>query len=225
MSNSIFYEELSPTELQQIIKNSGIIYFPIGTLEWHSKHLPFGLDALVSYELCKKACLKTGGCIIPPLYFGTDREHNSNGKILRGMDAKAGEKLPGSLYFIKPELLLDLLKQIVKNVNEQGFKKMIIVSAHSGTAQQNTLETLAKEKFGDLKLFVLPGKLFEGGIDHAGPIETSLMMAINRSLVHMDRISEPMGPIIGTDVDRASEQEGKDRIEKIVKQIATTLQG
>lgn len=220
----MFYEELSPLELKQIIKSPGIIYLPLGSLEWHSKHLPFGLDALVSFELCKKACKITGGCIIPPLYFGTDKEHNVDGKILHGMDAKAGEILPGSLYFVKQDLFLSLLRQIILNVQEQGFSKLVVVSAHSGTAQQNTLETLVKEKFRDLKLYIFPGKLFKGGIDHAGPIETSLMMAINKSLVHMERVAEPMGPIIWKNIQSASEKEGLERIDKIINQIVSTIQ-
>lgn len=219
------YEELSPNELEQILKDSGIIYLPLGTLEWHSKHLPFGVDAIVSYELCKKACGMTGGCVIPPVYFGTDREHTINGKILHGMDSKAEKVLPGSLYFIKQDLFLDLLRSIVNNVKDQGFKKIVIVSAHSGTAQQQTLETLVKEDYENLKLFIFPGKLFEGSIDHAGPIETSMMLAINKSLVHMDRIKEPMGPIIGEKIQTASEKEGLERISKIVNQIVKTVQG
>lgn len=225
MSESILYEELSPQELEQIIKGQGIIYLPLGTLEWHSKHLPFGLDASVSYELCKKACKITGGCVIPPLYFGTDREHNINGKILHGMDAKAGELLPGSLYFIKQDLFLNLLRCIVHNIQEQGFKKLVIISAHSGTAQQQTLEKLITEKFGNLKLYIFPGKLFDGGIDHAGPIETSMMLAINKSLVKMNRIEEPMGPIMGENIKSASEKDGLERISKIVNQIVKTIQG
>lgn len=224
MSTSILFEELLPQELEEIIRLSGIIYLPLGTLEWHSKHLPFGLDAMVSYELCKKACKITGGCVIPPLYFGTDREHNINGNKLHGMDAKAGELLPGSLYFIKQDLFLDCLRSIVRNIQEQGFRKLAIISAHSGTAQQQTLETLVEEKFGNLKLFIFPGKLFEGSIDHAGPIETSMMLAINKSLVHLDRIKEPMGPIIGGSLEFASEKDGLERINKIVSQIANSVQ-
>lgn len=224
MSKSILYEELSPQELEEIIEHPGIIYLPLGTLEWHSKHLPFGLDALVSYELCKKACEVTGGCVIPPLYFGTDREHTVNGKVLHGMDAKARELLPGSLYFIKQDVFFDFLRSIVHSVQEQGFKKLAIISAHSGTAQQQTLETLANEQFGKLKLLIFPGRLFDGGIDHAGPIETSLMLAINKSLVHMDRVKEPMGPIIGENIQSASEKDGLERINHIVSQIVKTVQ-
>jgi len=224
MAVSICYEELSPLELEQIIKTSGLIYLPLGTLEWHSKHLPFGLDAFVSYELCKRACMITGGCVMPPLYFGTDREHEINGKIYHGMDAKAGEILPGSLYFLPQDVFFTMLKQIVKNVEEQGFKKLAIVSAHSGTAQQNTLEDLMKEPRTTLAVHIFPGRTFVGAIDHAGPIETSLMLAINESLVHMNRIAEPMGPIIGENLQTASKEEGLERIEKIVNQIVITLQ-
>ena len=140
------------------------------------------------------------------------------------MDARAGELLPGSIYFIKQDLLLNLLRQIVKNIQEQGFKRLAIISVHSGTAQQNTLETLVKEKFKNLQVHIFPGKLFTGGIDHAELIETSLMLAINKSLVHMNRISKPMGPINVKNIDNASEKEGLQRIERIVKQIVIALQ-
>ena len=219
MKTSILYEELSPLELKQVLDDNGIIYLPLGSLEWHSKHLPFGLDALLSYELCKQACQITGGCVIPPLYFGTDREHKVNGKIYHGMDAKAGEILPGSIYFIKKNIFLNLLKQIVKNVKEQGFKKLVLVSAHSGAAQQKTLEKLFQETFGKLKLYIFPGKLFEGSIDHAGYIETSFMLALDKSLVHIERFKEPMGPIVTDNIQSASAKEGQIRINKIVKQI------
>ena len=106
------FENLKPQELEKIIKTSGIVYLPLGTLEWHERHLPLGLDAMVSEALCLSACEKTGGCVIPPMYFGTDREHNVNGKILHGMDAKAGKELVGSIYYLNDELFFEVLKTI-----------------------------------------------------------------------------------------------------------------
>lgn len=98
------FEELHPDELAVIIRESGVAYLPLGTLEWHERHLPFGLDAMVSYEICKELCRKIGGCVIPPFYFGTDREHKIDGEIFHGMDARAKRILPGSIYFLKKGL-------------------------------------------------------------------------------------------------------------------------
>ncbi len=223
MATPLLFEELLPLEFNEIINNPGIVYLPLGALEWHSKHLPFGLDAFVSYELCKRSCALTGGCIIPPLYFGTDREHNVNGKMLHGMDARANQILPGSIYFIKMDLFSEFLRQIIQNISDQGFKKLAIVSAHSGAAQQEVLEELAKNDFGNLKLHVFPGSLFEGSIDHAGPIETALLLAINQSLVHPERIDNKMGPIRAEGIQTVTAKEGEERINKIVQQIVKDL--
>jgi hypothetical protein len=50
------------------------------------------------------------------------------------------------------------------------------------------------------------------------------MMAINKKLVHMDRVVEPMGPIIGEKLQSASVEEGVERINKIVNQIVKIVQ-
>ncbi len=111
----ILFEELHPNELKQIIQESGTVFLPLGSLEWHERHLPFGLDAYVSHEICKRVCKRTGGCVIPPVYFGTDREYKVDGKTFHGMDARAKKILPGSIYFLKQDLFYQFLKSIAKN--------------------------------------------------------------------------------------------------------------
>lgn len=223
MSKKILFEELKPNELNEIIKQSGVIYLPLGTLEWHQKHLPFGVDAYISYFLCKKACKITGGCVIPPLYFGTDREHNIDGKILHGMDAKAGRILPGNIYFLKQKFFYKLLKQIASNVAQQGFKKLIIVSAHSGTAQQETIEQISQEKIDNLKIIVFPGKLFKGGIDHAGKIETSLILSIRPELVDLIKLKKPYEAMSGDSPLKATKKAGIKQLNRIINQIANKI--
>lgn len=215
----IKFEELKPQELKEIIETSGIVYLPLGTLEWHERHLPLGLDALLAYELCIKSCEKTGGCVVPPFYFGTDREHNINGEIMHGIDAKVGRRMTGSVYFLESNLFLTLLKRIVRNLSEQGFKKLVIVSGHSGTAQNIVLTELEKEQFGNMKLIILPGKKFAGGGDHAAEKETRLMMAVNNSLVNLENLKEPYEGILGDNPLNATKKEGEKHFNSIVEQI------
>ena len=217
--NPVLFKENNPDELRKIIRSSGIAFLPLGTLEWHGDHLPFGTDAYISYELCKAVCAKTGGLVIPPMHFGTDREHDVDGKTMHGKDAEVGRILPGSIYFLREDLFYQMLRSIVKNVVSQEFKKLVIISAHSGTAQQNVLEKLSRDEFANLKLFVYPGKLFPGGIDHAGRIETSLMMSIRKDLVHLDRLKKPYEGISGQDPAEASEEEGQKQFNQIVGKI------
>lgn len=217
------FEELHPDELEQVIKRSGIVYLPLGTLEWHERHLPFGLDAMVSYEICKEVCKRIGGCVIPPLYFGTDREHKVEGKVFHGMDARAKRILPGSIYYLKKNFFLRLLRSIAENVNQQGFKTLIIISTHSGTAQQEVLERLERDAVGSLQVLVFPGKKFAGRIDHASKLETGLMFAIRPDLVQLQKLKPPYEAIVGEDPLLANKSEGKRHfyaiVEDIVKQV------
>lgn len=215
----ILFEELYPEELKQIIKKSGIIFFPLGSLEWHEHHLPFGFDAFASYEICKAVCKKVGGCVIPPLYFGTDKEHFVKGKLLHGIDSKAGKVLTGSIYFIKPDLFYKILKSVGKSVYEQGFKKFVLVSAHSGSGQHIALEKFSKEKIGNLKIYVFPGRNLSGGIDHAGRIETGLMLKINEKKVRIKKLKKPYTGIVGEDPKKSTKKDGQKQFKAIVKQI------
>lgn len=219
MPNTTAFEKLHPDELTKIIQDSGIAFLPLGTLEWHEHHLPFGLDAFISHEICKEVCEKTGGVVIPPLFFGTDKEHEIDGEILHGMDAKVGKILLGNIYFLKPDLFYDLLKSITENISKQSFKKLVVVSAHSGTAQHQALEKLSKEKIGNLEILTFPGRGFSGGMDHAGKIETSLMLAIKKDLVHLHKLKKPFTGILGDDPLDSDQTSGQIQLKNIITEI------
>jgi creatinine amidohydrolase len=224
MRNTRLLEEFSPRELENLKDNSGIVYLPLGVLEWHQQHLPFGVDAYISYELCKRASVETGGCIIPPLYFGTDREHEVDGEIFHGMDAQAKRILPGNFYFLKESFFKELLEKIINNIEEQGLSKLVIVSAHSGIAQQRVLEAVKAENKRNLKIIIIPGKKFRGGIDHAGVLETSYMMAIRPDLVDIFRLGNPpYEACTGSDQKKATAEQGEKMIKTTVEQIVSMV--
>jgi creatinine amidohydrolase len=216
---SMKFEELHPDELKTVIKSSGIVYLPLGTLEWHEKHLPFGTDAFESYALCLASCKKTGGCVIPSLYFGTDREHRIGKKVFHGMDARAGKVLPGSIYFLKEKQFYHLVNSIAQNIALQGFRKLVIVSAHAGSAQIRVITKLAKVGVRGMKILVFHGKGFPCGMDHAGKMETSLLMQVNKRLVSMSRLPNPYKGILTSDPHKARKKLGKESFDMIIEQV------
>jgi creatinine amidohydrolase len=42
----ICYSELTPGEFKKRLAAAPIAYLPMGTLEWHSQHLPLGADGI-----------------------------------------------------------------------------------------------------------------------------------------------------------------------------------
>jgi creatinine amidohydrolase/Fe(II)-dependent formamide hydrolase-like protein len=144
---------------------------------------------------------------------------------MHGIDAKVGKILPGSIYFLKSDLFYQVLKSIAENIAKQGFKKLVIVSGHSGIAQHQALEKLSKEKIKNLKIFVFSGRNFPGGIDHGSKIETSLMLKIRKELVQINQLKKPYTGIIGEDPLTANERDGEKQFNAIVESIEKEITG
>lgn len=109
---------------------------------------------------------------------------------------------------------------MAENVEQQGFKILVVVSTHSGPGQQKVLEKLAQEHIGSIRILVFPGKKFAGGIDHASKLETGLMFDLREDLVHLQKLRLPYEAIAGDDPFLANKSEGKRHFDAIVKNIA-----
>ncbi len=134
---------MKKTYLKDFVKKK-VAYIPVGTIEWHGNHLPIETDFLVSQKICESLSEEIPGYILPPFYLGTDNSTNIDGDIYIGMNGRLKKKLDGSIYFIEPKLLRELLMRIINNLKEQGFPKIIIVSGHGGTTQTETITGIEK---------------------------------------------------------------------------------
>lgn len=50
-----------------------LAYLPVGALEWHGSHMPFGTDYFTVTYLAEEAARRFGGVVFPPLYYGDVR--------------------------------------------------------------------------------------------------------------------------------------------------------
>ncbi len=60
---------LRPHEIAARLEERSVVFLPMGTLEWHARHLPIGLDALNAEGICVRAAVEQGGLVYPTLYF------------------------------------------------------------------------------------------------------------------------------------------------------------
>ena len=146
-----------------------IAYIPVGTLEWHGNHLPIETDSLVAEKLCEIVSEKVSGLVLPTLFLGTDKYDET----LRGMERHLEKKLPAEIYFIKPELLFEILSALVKNLS--NFEKIFIITGHAGSKQIETLEKI-DEEFKNV-VFINPYSDVKIAVNHADEYETSLFWA------------------------------------------------
>lgn len=164
-------------EFENYSKNK-IAYIPIGTLEWHGNHLPIETDYMIAQKICEIIAKKNSGYVLPPIYLGSGTKKKIGGKWLIGMDKLLKKKLAGSLYYLEPELFSNVLVNLGRNLEQQGFTKILIITGHGGWGQAKALK-LAKRRMRKLSIINPYDILEEKGVHfgHADEYETSLFWA------------------------------------------------
>jgi len=59
-----------PKEVEMAKKEKWPIFIPVGTMEYHSTHCPFGCDTMVADGVAKKIAEKVNSMILPPIWYG-----------------------------------------------------------------------------------------------------------------------------------------------------------
>ncbi|NLF03117.1 MAG: creatininase family protein [Anaerolineales bacterium] len=65
-----WYQELRPDQLAEVVRDTPVVYWPLGLIEHHGWHLPLGLDGIKVERACMKMAERTGGVILPTMWWG-----------------------------------------------------------------------------------------------------------------------------------------------------------
>ena len=197
------WDYLLPKEFAAAVEECPVCYMPLGTLERHGAHLPFGLDAMKAHGLCLRAAQEYGGVVLPPLHWGTHGWWAEDYR--RGDDSRwpADKQPPGSVY-IHEGLLINLLLSMFREIEYADFKVCVVLTGHYPTQQVAAVKSAAQQHMvsNPLKVWALCEPELSGevevGADHAGKWETSLLMYLDPgmqdlSLLPQDRTQSPIG--------------------------------
>lgn len=158
---------------------------PIGSTEQHGPHLPVGTDTMVAVAIAEAAAEKTGTLVAPPLWFGWSPHHMV---------------LPGTIT-IRPEVLVELVYDMVASLSEHGFDSFIFVNGHrivNITWLQMAGERIKRKLNVKAVIFdpAYMSKDFDssglgwGPVGHAEEIEGSQMWHCYPDLVKMERAKD-----------------------------------
>jgi len=132
-SDFMRFEELSTPQLESIDKQHAVVLLPIGPLEEHGPHLPFGVDAFNAdfvaekvAGMLKKIDAKITIIKLPVLFLGTH--------VYRF----------GGTLWVRQRVIRDTMVDYGRSLAKFGFKKMVIVSAHGGPRHFVALEEAAR---------------------------------------------------------------------------------
>ena len=163
--------------------NYSFAVLPWGATEPHNYHLPYSTDSLLAHDIAvdsvRKAQTQYGvlGMVLPTIPFGAQNP---------------GQKeLPFCIH-TRYETQRMMLTDIVDSLHCQGFRLLIVLNGHGGNNFKPIVRDLAFD-YPDMTIvctdwyaFEPQKDYFEHSGDHAGEMETSVMMHYHPELVHLE---------------------------------------
>lgn len=181
MSHSISEIDLSVTNLGKIGElEYDLAVLPWGSIEPHNLHLPYLTDCLLSHDVAVEAALlaqEENGvrCMVfPPVPFGSQNP---------------GQWSRPFCIHTRYETQKAILEDIVASLFLQGIHRLVIVNGHGGNSFKNMIRDLAFDRpdfliaVSDWYAIVPQKGYFENHDDHAGELETSVLMYYHPELV------------------------------------------
>jgi len=173
-------------EVRDRVKEVDIVIVPVGSTEQHGSALPLGTDSYAAIGLAEDTAKRTGVVIAPPIWYGDSAHHMA---------------FPGTIT-LKPETLIELVKDVCESLVKHGFKKLVIINGHRGAnLPALDIATRAVKEKADVFIAVVDPFHIAGDIVpqiretdgyHAEEIEASHMLHLRPELVHLDRAVKEM---------------------------------
>jgi creatinine amidohydrolase len=154
-----------------------VAVLPWGATEAHNYHLPYGTDTIQCDRVAAAAAARAWGAgarviVLPTVPFGVQ-----GGQL----------DIPLCLH-VRPTTQARLLEDLARSLQAHGVRKLVLLNGHGG----NDLRGIVRELQPQLELFLClvdwyacldPSPYFEEAGDHAGELETSVMLEVAPELV------------------------------------------
>ena len=235
------YEELRPDELETLIAEAPVAYWPLGLIEHHGWHLPIGFDGLKAERTCHRIAEQTGGVLLPVMWWGGGGGHD----IFKWTHYQNEEAISAMLVETSQQLL------------NYGFRVLVLMAGHY--PWQSFLDAAApglRAEFPDALILAgtevtICGDALQIRGDHAAREETSFGMALFPELVKLDALTpgrddsvwpggepppenrrhpkvefDPAAPLfaqMGEDARRASAAHGEEGIAQVADHLTRTI--
>lgn len=156
-------------QLRESIKNKNqVAIIPIGSIEQHGPHLPIDTDSEIVTEIAKRIAEKKRYLLLPTITFGVSFEH-----------------APFFNLSLKESTLRSIVNDLCLSLLENKIKTVIIINGHHGNLKSLNNIDLKIKKLTKNKLKVFSFSYWhymQRDFDHAGFVETSLMLAISKNV-------------------------------------------
>jgi creatinine amidohydrolase/Fe(II)-dependent formamide hydrolase-like protein len=241
-TNKFFIEDLTSFELREkIAAGTTTVLVPIGGTEQNGPHMALGKHNVRVRFLACQIARRLGNAVVAPVL-----AYVPEGSIFPPV---AHMRFTGTLS-IPDATFESVLEATARSLRQHGFHDIVFLGDHGGyqKSEQRAAEKINRQWAADARLFrayaltdyyafaqapfaqVLRGKGFSDAEigTHAGLADTSLMLAVDKSLVRTERLDEgaKTGPADGVFGDpRSSTAElGQIGIQIIVERSVLAIQ-
>ena len=178
--------ELYDPEFRKLIKEKKpTVIIPVGSLEQHGAHLPITTDSDIVTEIASRLGKKCGFIVFPTISYGISCEHDP--LFNTSLSPEHFEEL---LHDIIQELMVYSLTSVIilngHHGNERNLEKLHrifndpAIAAAAATAPSADVADAAAQELSRLRLQTCHyWKYMKHEFDHAGFVETSIMLAIS----------------------------------------------
>jgi len=234
----LLLEELGWPDVLEYLQHDDRLMLVVGSTEQHGRHLGFGSDVCVPWEIGRRLSERTGVLLAPPLNYGMSLHHLG---------------FPGSLS-LRPSTLASVIQDLLESAYEHGFRHVLLLNGHGGnTAAIQTALAEVLYELTDLEVrlgswwtepaakSVLDGAFGDELPGHSDAGETSVVLAVRPDTVRLERAHySPGAPkvsfltrqafyehyphgVIGADPRRASAEVGEQALAAAVEAYAGVL--
>lgn len=219
MAKKVKWEEMRPDEFVAAREGASVAYVAVGPLEWHSLHLPLGVDPMKAYYYLCRVAERVGGVVYPPIYMA--------------MVSANRDDLPLKSEAYGQEFFEREMEARLEFIASNGFKTIVVISGHGGALwliQQIGARVGARH---GVKVFATQDEmhcsqdLYRG--DHAGGEETSMMLNMRPDLVDLSKLPPLPEPLNNNKLiihsprpdprTQSSVEYGRESIEMIVADL------
>ncbi len=171
MALSIY--DLSDEDFRDRLARTQAAIIPVGSLEQHGQHLPVSTDCLIAEHISKEASRKLQYFVFPIVPYGVSFEH-----------------APMFNISVHDSTLSNILCDICISIARLDIKKIVIINGHHGNMgvlqyiSQNTFEKMPPDSAVHIINY---WSFMNEKFDHAGEVETSILLAIKPTLVKIDK--------------------------------------
>jgi len=177
-------ERYSWTKARTLFRKAKVALIPVGSTEQHGPHLPLGTDFMAAKALAERSAEETGAICTPVIPVGISSAHS---------------QFWGTLT-VSADAFRTYMRDLALSVASHGIQRIIFVNGHGGNGpalqeicrdlRVQGIYAIVWQWWTDPQVLQVFEKLFTSRGSHAGAGETSMIWAIDETLVDQKALTE-----------------------------------